>query len=163
MAFYCKKKKNKPPQRDIYFWKDSSFISGLASKEYILAAFLKHFLSYLSPSQTNQTKKEKSLTTAEMMSTRITGSCNLFYANFIRKTFPCLPLPPISYLPSGKPSSYHSENTVKLFPPKSLQPKIKKESIQGEKKRTKGTIDCFTALTEVDPPLMPYVSGFVTF
>lgn len=31
----------KNPQGDTYFWKDSSFISGLTSKEYILAAFLR--------------------------------------------------------------------------------------------------------------------------
>lgn len=88
---------------------------GLSSKEYILADFFKH-KSKSSIHLTNKSdQKEKSLTAAEIMSIRIIGNCNLFYANLIRKTFPCLLLPQIFFLPSGKPSSYHSENTVNYF------------------------------------------------
>lgn len=83
-----------------------------------------------------QTKEKKSLTTAEIMSTGITGKCNHFYANLIKKTFPCLPLPQISFLFSGKPSSYHSENTRRLLPPKSLQP-IKRIEFKGKMTQSK--------------------------
>lgn len=47
MAFYCKKK----TQGDTYFWKDSSFISGLA--------FLSTNQNYLSTSQKKKNRPKK--------------------------------------------------------------------------------------------------------
>lgn len=147
MAFYCKKKNSGghilPERFQFHQW----------------SSFFKHKskLPIHLTKKKKQTKEKKSLTTAEIMSTGITGKCNHFYANLIKKTFPCLPLPQISFLLSSKPSSYHSENAGRLLPPKSLQPK-KKNRIHGENDPKQNT-----ALTEGDLLLMPYVSGFVTF
>lgn len=82
--------------------------------------FLSINRNYLSTSQANQTKKRE---ISNYSRNNEHQNCSLFYANLIRKTFPCLFLPQISFLPSGKPSFYHSENTVKLFSHKSLQQK----------------------------------------